>query len=234
MDLRRPDLDFAAACLQRYQPDMKSTRLPTNLLRMRTFKDGDLLVTPHLSEFGKVTITVVDGDYPGCYNYVQNDGHDQNHRIRVKGVYGLNGNISIGHVLLTGWYAKLQALRLPVLPISDNQEAFEAIIRELVADPNKQFDTSPLTAVFDDWLAKALEAMKCEIRKNANGVYFEKVCARLLAHAGYENVRRNFHKSGGDVDLQCSRNRTILSPFEAGQVNLVRPCLELDPKTAIR
>ena len=38
--------------------------------------------------------------------------------------------------------------------------------------------------------------------------------------AGYAIVRRNWYSDGGDVDLQCARSRTDLSPFEAGQVNL--------------
>ncbi len=121
LDIRRPD--FVQACLERYRADeMNSTRKPSNLLRMRSFKDGDLLATPHLPERGKVSVHAVDGDFPACYHYEQSDEDHLNHRIRVKHSYGLDGNISIYNSALSAWYAKLQWLRLPVLPIPEHAE----------------------------------------------------------------------------------------------------------------
>ena len=63
MDLRREPDTFVRDCFECYKPlGMKSTRVPTNLLRIRQFRDGDVLVVPHLPERGKVSILLVDGD----------------------------------------------------------------------------------------------------------------------------------------------------------------------------
>lgn len=222
LDLRRDD--FVQACLRRYQPGgMKTTRVPTNLLRIRAFKDNDLLVTPHVPEYGKLVINVVDGEYPDCYEYVQDEDH-QNHRIRVKRFYGLDGNIDIHNATVSAWYGKLQWLRLPVLPIPEHQDAFETIIRELDQTPGKAFATSQLEEYLDGLCGKMLENMKCELRTlnpSNSELSFEEVCKRLLMKAGYTIVRRNWYSDGGDVDLQCARSRTDVSPFEAGQVNLL-------------
>ena len=209
---------------------MKTTRVPTNLLRIRAFKDNDLLVTPHLPEYGKVIINVVDGDYEmadgdhtSCYEYVQNDEDHQNHRIWVKRSYGLDGNIDIHNVALSAWFGKLQWLRLPVLPIPEYQEAFETIIRELDETPGKAFATSQLDEYFDGLSGKLVENLKSQLRTlnpSNSELSFEEVCKRLLMKAGYTTVRRKWYSEGGDVDLQCARSRIDLSPFEAGQVNL--------------
>lgn len=223
LDLRRED--FVQACLRLYQSDgMKSTRVPTNLLRIRALKDDDVLVTPHLPEYGKLIINVVDGDYPDCYEYVPNDETHQNHRIRVRSFYGLDGNIDIHNASVSAWYGKLQWLRLPVLPIPELQEAFESIIRELDKAPDRTFATSPLDVYLDGLLEKVLENMKTQLRTlnpSNSELSFEEVCNRLLMDAGYTIVRRNWYSDGGDVDLQCARSRVDLSPFEAGQVNLL-------------
>jgi hypothetical protein len=138
LDVTRPD--FVQACFERYRQDgMISTRIPSNLLRMRSFKDGDLIATPHLPERGKVSIHVVDGDFPACYRYDPADDDHLNHRIRVKRSYGLDGNISIYNSALSASYAKLQWLRLPVLPVPEYEEAFQTVIRELDREPEKTF-----------------------------------------------------------------------------------------------
>jgi Holliday junction resolvase-like predicted endonuclease len=221
LDLHRESFDFVPACLQRYKPEMKTARVPTNLLRMRTFKDGDILVTPHLPEYGQVIITVLEGDYPDCYEYSQNDGHHQNHRFRLKHSYGLQGNISVGSILLMGWSSKLPALQLPVLQIPDHQDAFEQIIRELTANPDRDFPKAVLKQKLNLWLSNALKNMKSDLRKDNTGRSFEGVCETLLINAGYKILDRNrYDRLGGDVDLICTRSRTALSPFETGQVNL--------------
>jgi hypothetical protein len=222
LDLRRDD--FAQACFRHYRSSgMASTRVPTNLLRIRDFKDGDLLITPHIPVYGKLVITVVDGDYPDCYEYVQNDESDQNHRIKAKRFYGLDGNIDIHHLGVSAWFGKLQWLRLPVLPIPQHLDVFDSIIRELEQTPGKEFPTSRLDEYLDRLCAKVLENMKVELRTLSPSVgelSFEEVCKRLVTTAGYTIVRRNWYSDGGDVDLQCTRSRTDVSAFEAGQVNL--------------
>jgi len=122
LDLRRED--FVQATLNRYESDgMKSTRIPTNLSRMRTFRDGDLLVTPHLPERGKVSIHVLNGDYPSCYRYVPNDGDHLNHRILIRRSFGLDGNISLQRRSL--WMVRQASVAWTVrrqldLPADDN------------------------------------------------------------------------------------------------------------------
>ena len=95
---------------------------------MREFHDGDVLVTPHLPEYGQVSIHFVNGNFPDCYNYVPGDDSYLNHRISLHRSVGLDREISMRNLILLPWYAKLQALRLPVLP---NPE-FEGIFLDIV------------------------------------------------------------------------------------------------------
>jgi hypothetical protein len=215
---------FIQECFECYKPDgMKSTRVPTNLWRIRQFKDGDLLAVPHLPEDGKVSILVIDGDFPRCYEWKLDPDH-LNHRIRIKKSYGLESDISIYYVALASWYAKLQWLRLPVLPIPEHQIAFEGLISEIEKSPNVVFAESGL----DDYLAQMLKETVDELLKklrkispSIGPISFETVCERLVRLAGYEVVEKNrYDKLGGDFDLRCVRSRTSASPFESGDVNL--------------
>jgi hypothetical protein len=83
---------------------------------MKAFKDGDVLLVPHFPENGLVTIAVVDGDYPGCYEWKVGQPRHLNHGIKVKKVYGLQGEISMYNQRLVEWYGKLSGLRLPIKP----------------------------------------------------------------------------------------------------------------------
>jgi hypothetical protein len=92
-DLQVDSEDFVARCRNYYE--LATTRVPSNLTWMREFKDGDMLVTPHLPENGKVSIHLIDGDFPSCYAYLSGDSTHMNHCIKVKESFGLQGNISI-------------------------------------------------------------------------------------------------------------------------------------------
>jgi hypothetical protein len=224
LDLTRPD--FVQACLERYRADgMNSSRIPSNLLRMRSFKDGDLIATPHLPERGKVSVHVVDGDFPACYRYDPADDDHLNHRILVKRSYGIEGNISIYNTALSAWYAKLQWLRLPVLPIPEHEDAFQSVIRQLDDSPNMTFAVSPLEEHLSGLLDRVLESLKIDLRRTLNpnnsDLSFESLCERLLVKSGYTVVGRNvFDGEGGDVDIHCTRKRADASPFETGDVTL--------------
>lgn len=219
-------LDFVHACLERYRSDgMNSTRIPSNLLRMRSFKDGDLIATPHLPERGKVSIHVVDGDFPACYRYDPAGNDHLNHRILVKRSYGIEGNISIYNTVLSAWYAKLQWLRLPVLPIPEHEDAFQSVIRQLDNSPNMTFAVSPLEEHLSGLQDRVLESLKIDLRRTLNpnnsDLSFESLCERLLVKSGYTVVGRNvFDGEGGDVDIHCTRKRADASPFETGDVTL--------------
>jgi predicted Mrr-cat superfamily restriction endonuclease len=192
---------------------------------MRTFKDGDLIATPHLPERGKVSIHVVDGDFPTCYRYHPADNDHLNHRIRVRRSYGLDGNISIYNTALSAWYAKLQWLRLPVLPIPDLESAFRSITRKLDDAPRLTFAVSPLEEHLSGLLDRVLKGLESDLRRtlnpNKSDLSFESLCERLLVKSGYTVVGRNvFDGEGGDVDIHCTRKRADASPFEDGDVTL--------------
>lgn len=224
LDIRKPD--FVMACLERYQAEgMNSTRIPSNLLRIRSFRDGDLIATPHLPERGKVSIHVIAGDFPECYRYVPGDEDHLNHRIVIKQSYGLDGNISIYNKVLAAWYAKLQWLRLPVLPIPEHQPAFDEVLAQLDASPETSFAVSPLEEHLSHLLDDVLNRLKSELRRTLNpnnsDLSFESLCERLLVKSGYSVVTRNVYDgAGGDVDIHCTRKREYASPFEAGDVTL--------------
>ena|SRR5579859_2069254 len=223
LDLRREP--FVQECLAAYKNDgMNSSRIPTNLQRIRQFRDGDLLVVPNLPEDQKVSVVLVDGDFPQCYEWKRDETH-LNHRIRLKKKsYGLEGNISIYNVILTGWYAKLQWLRLPVLPIPDHQAAFERLISEIEKEPKAIFAESKLDEYLGQMLKDIMDDLVQKLRKinPASGpISFEAVCERLVRAAGYDVIgKHGYDKQGGDFDLRCSRSRTSVSPFESGDVNL--------------
>ena len=76
LDLRNND--FVVKTFAHY--GLKTTRIPSNLMRIREFKDGDMLITPHLPEYGTVSVHIVHGDFPNCYSYDVSDETHQNHR----------------------------------------------------------------------------------------------------------------------------------------------------------
>ena len=222
LDLRKDG--FVAKTVDYY--GLQTTKTPSNLSRMSQFKDGDILVTPHLPEYGKVSIHIVNGSFPDCYRYCppsDSDGSHESHRILLKKSFGLNGEISIYNTRLIPWRAKLQSLRFRVLPIPQFVEPFSAIVREMEQDSTSQFDRSDL----DDFLKSLSENVENLITKKleelppTGAMSFESLCERLLSATGYRIIRRNYYdKQGGDVDLICVRSRSDVSIFESGEVRL--------------
>ena len=223
LDLNRET--FAQECFDRYKSEgMNSRRIPTNLQRILQFKNEDLIVVPHLPEDRKVSITVVDGDFPQCYEWKLDENH-LNHRIHVKESFGLEGNISIYNVALSGWYSQLQWLRLPVLPISEHQAAFERLISEIKKSPTIVFAESRLDDYLDRTLKDTVDYLVQKLRREVNAsngpISFETVCERLVHEAGYEIIgKHGYDRQGGDFDLRRVRNRGSVSPFESGDTTL--------------
>lgn len=214
--------DFVDATYKFY--DLVSTRIPTNLCRMKEFKDGDLIVTPHLPDHGKVSVHIISGDFPSCYSYSESDGFHLNHQIHLKESYGLKGQISIYNTLLTPWYGKLQWLRLPVLAISEYEDIFSQIVEELRSSATASFSPSEISEYFESVTKRLLDDLKKNLRSmspSSSNISFERVCEYLITAWGYKIVGRNIYDGqGGDVDLKFVRERSNISPFESGQVML--------------
>jgi hypothetical protein len=216
------DDDFVSKCKAHYE--LATTRVPSNLTRIRDLKRGDLMVVPHLPAHGQVSLHVIADDFPDCYRYVPDDADHQNHRLRIEQSYGLAGEISTRHLSLVPWYGKLQWFRLPVLPIPQYESAFRAIVEQLTSTPNSQFSASNLSDFLESLRSGAVKWVSEQLRQTRPSgtiVSFEAICERLLLSAGYQVVRRNWHNNqGGDVDLHCVRDRSDASPFETGQTTL--------------
>ena len=214
--------DYAERCRERYE--LSSTRIPTNLSRIRDFRDGDVLVVPHLPENGTVSVHVVDGDFPDCYAYLASDSWHLNNQIKVRASYGLDGQISIYNSLLAPWYGKLQWMRLPILPMEEYGGIFAELIDHLVASPAATYPPSEINEYFEALTQRLLGVLKEDLIKispSVSAISFEKVCEYLLTEVGYSIVARNqYDREGGDIDLRCVRERSSLSPFESGQVTL--------------
>jgi hypothetical protein len=220
IDLREEG--FVDKTRKRY--NLGSTRTVTNLTRMSHFKDGDLLVTPHLPEHGNVSIHEVAGDFPDCYSCLDIDESHLNHQIHIRTSYGLKGNISMRHVAFGPWYSRLPWMRLPVLPISEFLPDFEEVLQQLRNEPGKVFKPSDLDDFLDSLAKDLLRTVHERVSKlppSAGAFSFEALCARLLTHHGYSVVRQGFYDGeGGDADIVCERKRSDMSPFEFGSVSL--------------
>ena len=217
LDLRDPD--FTQRVVSHY--DLKTTRVPSSLTRMREFQDGDILVTPHLPEYGHVSIHVVNGAFPDCYDYDTGDSFHLNHRISLQRSVGLDGEISIYNERLLEWRTALPALRLSVLRIPHFAGIFSTIVDEVKTTPSRRFPASSL----DNLIAGFGRTLKAEQMtawlRRLTPSDFEGLCEKLLKFYGYTTVRRNwFDRQGGDVDLICRRSRSSTSPFENGNVAL--------------
>ena len=221
-NLKVANPDFVTQCTSYYE--LATTRVPSNLTRMRDLKRGDLLVVPHLPEHGKVSIHVVADDFPACYEYVPGDETHQNHRIKLERSYGLDGEVSIHNLALARWYGKLQWLRLPFLPIPQFEADFQHVANQLEQTPGCRLDASKLSEYIDQLRARVMGQLKAElqqIRASSAEISFEAICERLIFSAGYRIAARNqYDSAGGDVDLRCVRERSDASPFEAGQTLL--------------
>lgn len=221
LDLREED--FVNRTVSRYE--LGTTRIPSNLSRMREFRDGDVLVTPHLPEDGMVSIHIVNGNFPDCYFYNETDGTHLNHRIALRDSFGLNGEISIYYHTLTAWLAKLRWLRYPVLPIPQFNETFLDIVNQMMADEPPHFEPSEWSDFLNDCFDQTKDILTEKLRSippsGRRAVSFEGVCEQLLKEEGYEIVKNNWYdRQGGDVDLVCKRSRQDTSIFESGDVTL--------------
>ncbi len=210
----------------RSHPDYETNRVPNSLLRIKNFCDGDVLVVPHLPKKGKVSVHIVDGNFPGCYDYLESDPTHLNHRVRIKKSYGLDGEIDNHNVRLASWSSKLRARRLPILPLDEGAGAvFFEIMRQLDADPSYSLPLSKLDEYLNErtqCLLKVLGSALENISPSGSRISFEGVCEFILTEAGYKIDRRNhYNRKGGDVDLVCVRERSDLSPFENGRVELI-------------
>jgi Holliday junction resolvase-like predicted endonuclease len=201
----------------------ETTHLASNLARIRDFEDGDLLVTPNLPENGDVSIHVVEGDFPECYTYREDDETHLNHCIRVSASYGLDRPISASNEQVAAWKAKLPWMRYPVLPRPQYEDDFQQIIQKRDKDPQAKLDASPLMEFLERLQTQFLEKVREKlgsIAPSGEGITFEDLCARLLTSAGYEVSERNqYDREGGDVDLVCTRE--LSSPFETSDTDLL-------------
>ncbi len=207
---------------------LSTTRIATNLSRMKEFRDDDILVLPHLPEYGVVSLHIVDGNFPSCYEYDPSDSTDQNHRIKVKRSFGMNGEISVWNVDLAPYHAKLRWLRLPVLPMPQFT-IFEKLVKEMSAESAGQAQYGP--SELNDFLYnmarsvgdKATEKMR-EMPASGGAISFEALCEKIVLGSGYgyKVVDRNrYNREGGDLDLICQREGTV---FETGDVTL---CIQI-------
>ena len=218
LDLRKDD--FVTRTVAHY--GLKTTKIPSNLTRMKEFKDGDMLVVPHIPEYGTISVHIVDGDFASCYSYDESDDTHQNHRIALKCSFGLKGEISIYYTTLLAWRAKLQWLRFPVLAIPDFSEAFSDVVTAMRSDPSRRFGPSEL----DEFLTEVSDSIEDIVTEklrsmppSGGGISFESLCGQLLQVNGYKVDKHNWYdRQGGDVDLKCKRSRQDTSVFEGAML----------------
>lgn len=206
--------------------ELKTTRVASNLCRITDFKNGDLLITPHIPQYGRLSIHEIEGDFPECYTYVQNDESYQNHRIKIRKSIGLEQDqeISVYNVKLTEYCAALRYLRLPVLPIPRFEQLFRGIVDEFNDNRQQEYGASELDDFLGTLARKIVNVSASELRKISSSggeISFEALCERILISQGYEIVRRNeYDKQGGDADIRCQRTGADFSIFESGDFNL--------------
>ena len=206
---------------------LSTTRIATNLSRMREFRNDDILVTPHLPEYGTVSLHIVDEDFPSCYEYDLSDSTDLNHRIKVKRSFGMSGEISVWKGNLVPYLAKLRWLRLPVLPMPQFKLIFEQLVKEMSAGPAGQIQYGPeeLNGFLRD-MARSVDVvvtkMMREMPPGGGAISFEALCEWLVVGQGYQVVERNrYNRKGGDLDLICQPDGTA---DETGDVTL---CIQI-------
>ena len=204
LDLKQ-NVDFKIA-----YPKISSRRI-NSIKKIKTLKDGDILVAPKLPKNGKFIIGVVDGNFPDCYSYIENDKTHLNHCIKLKKVYGLNGELDIHNVKVREWYAKLRWMRLPIYPLSKYSTIFINLVTDLENDANSVFEASKLGDFIENLHDKIWREIKKEfeeISPSNSHISFEKVCKEIIETYGYKLEKSNHHKNGGDADLIFSIEET--------------------------
>ena len=203
---------------------LKSTRTPSSLHKIKSFKDEDVLLIPHFPHNGFVTMVVVDGNYPECYQWTEGQPHHLNHGIKVKRVYGLQGEISMYNQRLVEWYGKLSGLRLPIIALNRMGNTISEMVRTLENNPDMKYEKSSM----DDYLAeqtdRMLDSLLSQLQRlspSRSDLSFEKVCEDLLLKHEYKLVRRNYYNGkSGDADLVLKKENSSHSPFEIGEYYL--------------
>ena len=196
---------------------LSTTRIATNLSRMKEFRDDDILVLPRLPEYETVSLHIVDGDFPSCYEYDSSDSTDLNHRIKVKRSFGMNGELHVRSMPLVQYHAKLPWLRLPVLPMPQFESIFAKLVEEMSAESADKTQYGP--AELDDFLRDMACSVDAVVTKEMRKIHpiggaisFEELCKKIVVGSGYgyEVVDRNkYNREGGDLDLICQRPGTV-------------------------
>jgi hypothetical protein len=222
LSLKENEENFQHVVQKRY--NLNTTRIPTNLTKIRGFKDNDTIVVPHLPVNNKFSIFIVDGDYEDCYFYNDSDEKHLNHTIRIKESYGVDGNLSMYNSLIAPWKGKLQWMRLPILPINQYKTEFQQLLNELRDNSNLEFGKSSLQEHLENIHTETLKFLTKKLQKmspSGGEINFEAVCEYVLTHSGYEITKRNnYDGEGGDVDLVCVKEKADISPFEQGEETL--------------
>ena len=200
--------------------ELPTTRIATNLSRMKEFRDDDILVLPHLPKYGTVSLHIVDGDFPSCYEYDSSDSTDQNHRIKVKRSFGMNEELPVRSGRLVQYHAKLPWLRLPVLPMPQFELIFTKLVKEMSAGQTR-FGPAELDNFLREMACSVDDVVTKEMRKmraSGGAISFEALCEKIVVGEGYRVMERNrYDREGGDLDLICEREGTV---FETGVVTL--------------
>ncbi len=184
--------------------DRISIRRINSILKIRQFKDGDIIIIPHMPKNGKFIIGIVNGNFPECYDYDENNKSHLNHKINLKKIYGLNNNLDIHNVKVHPWYAKLKWMRLPIYPLHRYKDIFLDLIKELENDETSVLNYSKLGEYIDVIRNKVKDNIRNEFKNidpSNSAINFENICKTVIESFGYELKRKNHHKNGGDADL---------------------------------
>lgn len=201
---------------------LKTTRIPTSLTKIKNFKKGDLLVIPNFPKDKNFVICEVAEDFNKSYYHEPNDNSHQNHRLKISRYWGVEPVMSFYNHHVSSWYGRLKWMRLPILDITKYENDFRRVIDlyENGEKINKSSLNDYLLGVKDDIIS--FVAKKLEKIDSSNGkISFEKICEDILKNNGYSIKSRNkYDGKGGDVDLRCSREVDVFTPFENGTIEL--------------
>lgn len=217
--------EFRKRFFQKYQDS--SVRRVNNIWRITYFKDNDILVIPHMPDYDHFMIMKVSGDFPKCYSFDKEDENDThlNNRIYVKDIRGLNGELNISNEFIISWRSKLAWMRLPVYPLRNYEDLFLNLFEILSDKDRKSLSESSLDTILTksmkDPLDKFINCFAKEIQvncSNTGSLSFEKVCEMIVNYYGYQVRSKNhFDREGGDADLICIKDKSLLSPFEQNE-----------------
>lgn len=220
INLNLQNNNFVKECREYY--GLKTTRTPTNLTKIRKFKKDDLLIIPHLPSDGKFVICRVADDFEKSYSYVEDVDH-QNHRIKISKCWGLDNLLAIHNYNVASWYGMLKWLRLPVLEISKYKNDFHAVID--IIEKGGKIKKSDLDDFLISLSDKTVDFVKKELNKidsSNSKISFENICKHIIEASGYSiTKRRQYDKKGGDIDFFCTREKSDITPFEQGSIDLL-------------